>query len=531
MQRGVDTGKSVASDPSVVVMRMPGRKPTCRKVFKVLSGGTHFDYRIDNDTVDNLERGVLERVRFVKDAEGNFCKPTPPLPGVYGERLVEFKRKLVSRLPYAAPVSVGDFPQLYRGRKRTIYQNAVDSLCWKPVNRRDSYSRSFGKAEKKNETLKPLAPTRLIHPRHPRYNVMVGRFLKPFEKACYVGIARVWGDTTVSKGLNAQQTGNLIFKKWNSFRSPVAVGLDASRFDQHVSVQALEWEHGIYNIAFKDPELAELLKWQLETKCFGVARDGLVKYTVKGMRMSGDINTALGNCLLMCALVWSYCKSIGVRAKLINNGDDCVVFMEERDLDSFNTGVDEWFKQMGFTMKVEVPCHEIEHIEFCQTRPVWTPTDGYICVRNLRPSLAKDCCSVIDISSKGGFEKWIYAVGECGLALAGGIPVFDSFYRLFVRSGVKGGSITSHSWWESGMVFLSRGMDRSGLAVDPKTRHSFYLAFGVTPCEQVAAERHYDSLSLTHSKPTPIEEPEWLFANSLPEAVLYPHSEQWPKPK
>lgn len=71
-----------------------------------------------------------------------------------------------------------------------------------------------------------------------------------------------------------------------------------------MSVQALKWEHSIYNAMFRSDELAELLGWQLTNKGFARTTDGLIKYEVKGCRMSGDMNTALGNCMIMCALVY-----------------------------------------------------------------------------------------------------------------------------------------------------------------------------------------------------------------------------------
>jgi hypothetical protein len=55
---------------------------------------------------------------------------------------------------------------------------------------------------------------------------------------------------------------------------------------------------------FRSKELAELLKWQLQNKGFARTIDGLIKYSVEGCRMSGDMNTALGNCTIMCALVY-----------------------------------------------------------------------------------------------------------------------------------------------------------------------------------------------------------------------------------
>lgn len=46
--------------------------------------------------------------------------------------------------------------------------------------------------------------------------------------------------------------------------------------------------------------------------------------------MSGDMNTALGNCMLMCCLIISYLESKNIKYDFINNGDDAVLFLERK---------------------------------------------------------------------------------------------------------------------------------------------------------------------------------------------------------
>jgi hypothetical protein len=231
-----------------------------------------------------------------------------------------------------------------------------------------------------------------------------------------------------------------------------------------------------------------LLSWQIANKGVATGVDGRIKYSVRGCRMSGDMNTALGNCLLMCAMVWAYCFEKGVDAELINNGDDCVVFMEEQDMPRFRSGLEMWFTQMGFTMKVEEPVREFERIEFCQTSPVWTP-EGYIMVRKFPLAMAKDCHTMLPVDQRTTRLGWLTAIGECGLAGAGGIPVYDAFYSRLLALG-EGVHIGAHTALESGFSRLVAGMDRSKCKIHPRTRFSFWLAFGITPDQQEALEAH-----------------------------------------
>lgn len=530
MTNGVESVCDTPNLPGLTVVKKPGR-PYDRKVYKLFGVGTSLVYGVHNNSLRNLRRGVAERVLFIKGDDGQYSRPVRPAVGVFQERLAVCKRRLLRFLPSTTPIPMEEFPWLYLGRRRAVYEDAVVSLRSRPVERRDSFLDTFTKAEKilffsllAFVTAKHDPAPRVIQPRHPRYNVALGRYLKPYEGMVYKAIGQMWGEVTVAKGLNAEQRGRLMERKWKRYRFPVAVGLDASRFDQHVSVDALKWEHSIYKLMNNDPEFVELLSWQLHNTGYGKARDGKVKYKVRGCRMSGDMNTALGNCLLMSSMVYSYLHSKGIRGSLINDGDDCVVFMESVDLARFSDGLSLWFEEMGFKMKVEEPVFELEQAEFCQCRPIWTP-EGYLMVRNVRQSLAKDSVSLKPLDSLKVFEKWCFEVGGCGLSLTGGIPVVSNFYRCLQRAskGRSSGRLGFDPVFETGMRMMARGMSRETKEIHPATRFSFYLAFGIQPDNQVLWEKYYDSYTLRYTEAEPIYEasPSFTLAHSIPQAFSH----------
>lgn len=446
--------------------------------------------------------------------------------------MVEFHRRIRRHLPSTTPISREEFAMLYRGRRQAVYLAAALSLRSKAVTRLDSHLKAFVKAEKilwavAAHTIvkaKVDPAPRLIQPRDPRYNVEVGRYLKPHEGKVYKAIGKVWGDVTVAKGLNASQRGKLVEKKWNSFRNPVAVGLDASRFDQHVSPAGLRSEHSVYLMMNNDEEFRELLSWQIRNKGVAYVKDGKCKYRTNGCRMSGDMNTALGNCLLMSAMVYSYCRSKHIKAKLINDGDDCVVFMEKCNLSTFQDGLDTWFIEMGFSMKVEDPVYRLEEVEFCQCHPVWTD-EGYIMVRNIRQSLAKDSVSIKPLDNELIFRKWCGEVGDCGLSLTGGVPVVAEFYKVLQRAsgGVRSVRLGYDPVFETGMRMMARGMERKDTEVLAKTRVSFYYAFGVQPDTQVEWENYYRQRNLEYTVAEPRYEvsPSFTLSRSLPQAFCH----------
>jgi len=292
----------------------------------------------------------VERVFYVV-RDGSLARAPQPLPNVFA-RLNEVRKRLLGATRPTPIVAREEYPGLYVGRKRGIYERAYTSLMVRAIGVRDAWVNTFVKAEKVNFDKKIDPAPRVIQPRSPRYNLEVGRYLKLYEKELFRGFERVWGYPVVLKGMNSHEVGMWMSRHWEHFDCPVAVGLDATRFDQHVSKHALKWEHSVYNAAFQSKELRKLLAWQIHNH--GVARlDGYrVDYDIEGCRMSGDINTGLGNCLLMSAMVISYCEHTGLKFRLANNGDDCVLFVEKTDLHLL-AGIDAWMLDFGFTLTRE----------------------------------------------------------------------------------------------------------------------------------------------------------------------------------
>lgn len=486
---GEDSLVSLAKAPGLTVNRTKGI-PKIRKTTRATGFMDNTHYGVHNNNITNLEKGVKERVFNVKTQEG-FAPPLRPKPGVIMRRLAHELDELKHNLPDAAPVSGAEFVSMYKGRLRTRYAKALESLLKRPLSKRDAYVSAFGKCEKTNFTLKPNAPMRIVSPRNPRYNVELGRFIKQLEKTYCNAIAKMYGDVTVFKGMNADEAGKAMHHKWGLFKDPVAIGLDASRFDQHVSIDMLKWEQLVLAHPFSGSakkRLKRILKMQLKTKCFGRCLDGWLRYIMIGGRCSGDMNTGIGNCIIMCAMVHAYARSVGVKIQLANNGDDCVVIMEKKDETRFSANLSKWFEEMGFSMKIEKPVYVLEEIEFCQAHPVATP-DGYRMVRVPSVALEKDAFAIQSFQSRSHYDKYWNVVGQGGLALCSGIPVMQSFYQYLRRGRETCKSRMSNALcFETGMMMLARGMDSKIVEIHDTTRYSFYLAFGITPDVQVAME-------------------------------------------
>lgn len=448
--------------------------------------GSGAEYGVHNSSLLNLARGVAERVLYVQ-AGDSLVSPRKPVVGVFGE-LASVKSRLLEVLRPTTVVARGEYPKLYNGRKQVIYQRAYESLLTRGIALKDSYVSTFVKAEKINFTAKPDPAPRVIQPRSPRYNLEVGRYLKLFEAELVHGFSKAWGYNVVVKGLNADQVAKQLHDNWSCFTDPCAIGLDASRFDQHVSKEALEYEHSVYNAVFRSRELRKLLEWQLSNRGFGRIGDTLLTYTVNRCRMSGDINTGMGNCLIMSSIVLAYFDHVGITARLANNGDDCVVFCERKHLHLLE-GIDDWFTRFGFKLTREAVVDVFERVVFCQSQPVWVGS-AYRMVRDPWTAMSKDCVSLLGWDTPGQFAVWRDAIGVCGGELTRGVPVWESFYQSIRIDGKLGGGL--EHVYDSGLGFMAKGVAKA--VINDQSRFSFYLAFGIDPDLQLAIETSWPGI-------------------------------------
>jgi hypothetical protein len=370
-----------------------------------------------------------------------------------------------------------------------MYSKAVESLHIQSVRKEDAHLSTFVKAEKIS-TLKGDPAPRVIQPRSPRYNVELGRYLRHLEKKFMKAIDGVFGEPTCIKGYTNDEVGVIIKDKWAKYIRPVGIGLDASRFDQHCSIDALKFEHGFYTGVYPTSKLLpKLLDWQLYNEGKGYTPNGRVKYRKLGCRMSGDINTSLGNYILMCSMVWGFMRSLGIsNYSLVNCGDDCVIITERRHTRVIQRTLHSWFLDRGYTMKMEDPVYELEEVEFCQARPV-TYGNGCKMVRNVRTAMGKDCHCVNNIRDIATRKAWSTAQHNGGLSLSRGIPVVEKFYSRFkvyddVGKHQPFSSVTSmHKW---------AGND-TPCEITPLARYHFWKAFGLTGDEQIALEQRLEN--------------------------------------
>jgi len=466
-----------------------GLKHKARVYYTFPGLGAKHNLGVYNNSVGAVERAFIERYFLCKYPSG-FAPPVKPQLRKYNV-LKDFRTRLLMHMPKLPVLTLTQTVNLFPANKRKVYERALNDIARQGFSDLDARLKSFVKFEKQDITKAP----RIINPRSAKYNLMLARYLKHAEHKYYRAINRVFGGhtrTTVFKGLDADQSAQVLRAKWDRFSEPVAIGLDATKFDMHVSYEALQFEHSVYlqsrYMCKNKKELSRLLQLQLENVGHARCDDGSVRFKMRGTRCSGDVNTSLGNCIIMCALIWQWSHENGVEVELANNGDDCVVIMERRDLERFQNSISTHMFSFGFHVQVEKPVYEFEEIEFCQTQCVKLET-GWRSIRNFRTVFKKDTMCLRPIPNLNTLRKWMYSVGEGGLSCSRGVPILEAFYELYQRSGVP------CSWKnENPYRFASTSTKNAKITVE--ARASFYVAFGILPHEQRLVEKYLRSSSI-----------------------------------
>lgn len=447
-----------------------------------------FTVTTHNNSIANLIRGVGERVLYTDRKCTPCVKPTSG--DIFRKRCGKYQRTVANWVGHQSPVSRQEFVNFYSGRRRTMYQNAADGLALKPIRVLDSHLSTFIKAEKLIFDLKPDPAPRVIQPRRPSYNVELGKYLRPLEHKIYDAVDALFGSPTIMSKYNSLKQAEIIVEKWNGFAKPVCIGLDASRFDQHVSSQALKFEHALYDDIFKSAELRKLLGWQINNVGHARAADGKFSYRTVGSRMSGDMNTSLGNKYLMCLMCKAYIDSKPVKIDFVNNGDDCLLFLEKKHVHLLSD-LRDYFLDFGFKIVSETPVEEVEHIEFCQSKPLFC-NGIWRMVRNVKTCLARDVTAVNFAHDESMYLSWLYDVAGCGLAFCSDVPILGSYYKMLKRFGVEGNYHDRKDSYFNVYRTLSRGVDLVNVEPDDYGRYSFWKQTGITPDAQCELERYFD---------------------------------------
>ncbi|UHM27700.1 MAG: RNA-dependent RNA polymerase [Fushun tombus-like virus 1] len=310
------------------------------------------------------------------------------------------------------------------------------------------------------------------------YNVALARYLHGVEERL-IG-THYLGHHPVVKGLTPRERCQRLFKFASEFEDPVFLCADHSRFDAHVNVELLQEEHAVYKRCCPNTrEFRQLLRWQLKNN--GKSKGGII-YKMRGKRMSGDINTGLGNtvlnvCMLAAWLEFNGCK----KYRLMVDGDDSVIILSRREYERFQVGIVEFMLKLGMETEMDV-VYDIWKVDFCQSRPVLLP-DGPTFVRNPFKVM-----TTMGRTAERRDDLTMQMVMSCSalseLAVAPGAPVTNELARKVLAYYGNGRYLKTAKQLYKEEAY---GYDISDVDVDsvPEpdflARYTFWLAWGIDP--------------------------------------------------
>lgn len=452
-----------------------------------------FQPTVHYDCTHNQVQAIRNRVI------GVVVKPSP-----HGLALVRSAvRDVTATLRQSGEDDIFALADRHGGQKGRRYRDAAVKYGMFGINATDACIKMFVKSERFNPISKINPDPRAIQFRGAKFCVALAQYLRPIEEKLYLfsqasdGVAN---SRNVAKGLNSVERAELLVRKASCFQDPVYVTLDASRFDKHVSEALLKIEHSVYRHCNQDPVFEKLLNMQLLNRCFSSLG---ISYVARGRRMSGDMNTAIGNVILMLVMMIAYCRHILNLAvwDCLDDGDDIVVIIERRDVFRFRANLCSSFESFGMEMKMDEACESIHDVEFCQSRVVEYQPSRFKFVRDYRAVFSKATSGVRNWMDPIFRTRVIHAIGTCELVLGLGVPILQSYALALLRnsSGIK--DVLKHA--PDGLKARAlRDAKSLGVSINkcllPQpilrcSRESFAQAFNCTEAEQLRIEAWLDS--------------------------------------
>lgn len=434
--------------------------------------------------------------------------PKPDL-GFIQKELTPLAR-ILGQAMRASPCRMEEVYSRYSGIKRARYERAHAQVLRQGgfVHKDQARIKMFVKMEAyKIKAEKPYPDCRAIQFRSFEYTLVLASKIRPAEHKMYL-LENVEGfpeGRMFAKNMNPQEKASAIVDMVTSLPGCRIVCCDFSRHDVHLQAPILEHvEHVAWNTAVGDADLARLLKMQLQNKGSAMTADGKVRYKVRGERMSGDANTAGGNCIITACALTGFFKSRGHRFRILVDGDDSVAayYGPEVTLDE----LDAYFRKLGVVIGIDCRPTMIEEVDFCQSRPVCV--DGvWTMIRDPMKVLSKVGMTHRK-DSIAAYKKRLLTTATCEGYLARGVPVLQAYARSLINNCVS--QMTKRQLKRGFMKGEVLSYRMQHLIKEPKeyedshvsfsTRKSFEKAFGISVEEQKQCEKYFGNWKFNLSK-------------------------------
>lgn len=474
-------------------------------------GHFRFCERLERVTVnyanvaDNVAKAALTRV-FIDCPPWN---PTRSLNRVARTAAARMARQVG---PEYGPSEMDECLKRFPPVKRELYSKALKS----PFTASMARVTAFIKEE--NVPYKPADKPRLIQFRDPGFLAHLLSALKPVEHAFYHGryLFNRYQKHTCAKGMNSLVRMKTLEGMVSDLEKPFVVDLDGSAFDAHVVKEALKVEWRFYTDVMTKAgygkgtinKMDRMGRLQQRNKVFCRCDDGIVKYVVEGNRMSGDLNTGLGNSVLQSIFIATAMADLHIPERhwrMLVDGDDAVLMVSEKyvpNLAGLVASFASFSQEVKMGTPMEVTLKTMEVIDFCQSRPVWVAPYGWRLLRN--PYKVYNGYKMVNIwyRSLEEAQRFWATVAPAEQIYSRGVPIHQDLFALFHRlsGSAQPLDIVARRFWIRNCWSVANSIP-DDTSVSWETRDSYARAFGISVADQLSIEDELQSWSLSHLPP------------------------------
>lgn len=382
-----------------------------------------------------------------------------------------------------------------RQDKRMRYLKAYENIITRRerLDNRFSAITAFVKSEQTSIEKILAKPSRLIQFRSYEYCFSLKSYLLKFD----LGIkdpdikvklpnGQLLREAWTKYCTDDEQISNII-KAWNRYVSPVALLLDHEKFDGHYEEQHVKNESKFWSRLLGD---RRFLSWLLskQRRNFGRTMNG-INFVGKGKRASGDWNTSGGNTASNTFIYDTWCDVANViNYSIFVNGDDSILIVEYQDMLKLMELGMEFFSNLYMKTTIDDIAYSLEEISYCQRRLV--KLNGYYrWVKDPRRTLGRFVVSEFKYLKCS--DRYLLGKALCELHVSYGIPIIQAFCLRVIHDVLTSrpdlrplGSIDK-------VAAKNSSIDQKQLTIQEigdADRHSFYMAYGITPSQQIKIE-------------------------------------------
>lgn len=303
---------------------------------------------------------------------------------------------------------------------------------------------------------------------------------------------RLWkyeenGIKVFAKGMSSFQVADCFYQAAGLFQDPVFILLDHSKFDSCILLRWIESKRRFNDKLGLSDITDEVASIQCHNRCYS---KGGLQYNCEARLMSGDYDTSLTGNEINWAVVSDVFRDVAHHKILC--GDDGVVILERRDAEAMDLGPETW-AAYGFKTTIDV-VDILEHVAFCQTRPVEIRPGVWRMVREPIRAMSRGCVTVKRFTGVA-WRRLVKSKGQSEMAVSDGVPVLQAWAEHLVRAAESRGKVSILRGEISYKATLESGLTPRHKEVHPCARSSFERAFGIDVTTQYWMEAWLDAIT------------------------------------